>query len=162
MKLITQDGREIFDFGNDQLGGAVIWKLGFLAKFQAGLDSTVSSNPLVNQFMLAAAEAQARTYKTVHGGGSDAVPERRERPDMSDHQINTSTELNQARRLFMSKLPNWRWWELADEKKLALVETAIFPFNFSDQQKRDWIDDMDNFVRRFRDPDKPDDKEPVT
>jgi hypothetical protein len=146
MKLIAQDGREIFDFGNDALGCAAIWKLAVLAKFQSGLDSTVTLNPLINDMMRAVGAAQP-PHRTIHGTSKPTAM-----PEMTDHQIATSPELSAAGKLLRDELARLQWWELSGTDKLKHVCTVVYPFRLSTQQQADWVEELDAFVQQFRDP----------
>jgi hypothetical protein len=145
MKLITQDGIEIFDFGDDTLGSAVIWKLAVLAKFQSGLDSTVSLNPLINEMLRAVGRAQP-PWKTIHGT-AQPVSEL----DLTDHQTDTSAELGVARAMLTGELAHLRWWKLGESDKVEHVRTAVFPFRLSKEQQQDFVGDLDHVVQQFRD-----------
>lgn len=116
MKLIGQDGHEIFDFGDDQTGLGLVSLLITTSKFQDGGSDTITHNPQINDL-----------YRAVHPGIGPGTP-------ISDDQFDADAFFAIRKSILFQTVGRFLAGKLSDEERDALIETSFFPARLSAAQ----------------------------
>ena len=138
MKIVDQTGDVVFDFGHDQLGEAILYKIAVIAKFPTQADRYVTVNPVINGMIKAIGERAERRPVRTFAKTNDPV-------FYTDDQFANTREVNVAKGVLKAEAAFSGWNDLEAGKKQELVECAFFPLPVTEHQIQKTIEDFDKW-----------------
>lgn len=132
MKLVRQDGSEVFDFGDDQTGLGLVRLLITTSKFQDGGSDTITHNPQINDLLRAIDPSIGRGFS------------------IDDERFDEDAFFAIRKSILFQTVGRFLAGKLSDEERDALIETSFFPAKLSAAQADRVRAEMQDAIEAYR------------
>lgn len=132
MKIVRQDGSEVFDFGDDPAGLGLIRLLITTSKFQDGGSDTITHNPQINDLLRA-------VDPTIGQGFS-----------INDERFDEDAFFAIRKSILFQTVGRFLAGKFSDEERDALITTSFFPAKLSPAQTDRVRAEMQDAIEAYR------------